>query len=233
MSETGKYLTIREWSEEDRPREKMLKKGIAALSEAELLAILIGSGSRNESAVELARRIMNSCNNSINELAKLNVVELCKRFRGIGEAKAITILAAIEFGKRRKTTEAVEKKKVGSSVDLFGLFEAGMIDLNHEEFWAVLLNRANKVIEIRKLTQGGSSQTVVDIPMLLKLALDRKTSGLAVAHNHPSGQRFPSLEDEKITQRIKVGCEAVGIRFLDHLIIAGGGYYSFCDEGKI
>jgi DNA repair protein RadC len=233
MFEEGKHLTIREWSEEDRPREKMLKKGIMALSDAELLAILIGSGNRNESAVELAKRIMGVCHYNINELAKLTIPDLCNKFKGIGEAKAITIVAALEFGKRRKTSETVDKKKINSSTDLFHLFEANMIDLAHEEFWVALLDGANKVIEIQRLTQGGSSQTVVDIPMLLKLALEKKATSLAVAHNHPSGQKFPSREDEKVTQRVKIGCEAVGLRFLDHLIIADGSYYSFCDEGKV
>ncbi|MDD2284281.1 MAG: DNA repair protein RadC [Paludibacter sp.] len=233
MFEEEKHLTIREWSEEDRPREKMLKKGTMALSDAELLAILIGSGSKNESAVDLAKRVMAACQHNINELARLTIHELCEKFKGIGEAKAITIVAALEFGKRRKTKETVEKKKISSSADLFYLFEANMIDLNHEEFWVALLDGANKVIETRKLTQGGSSQTVVDIPMLLKLALEKKSACVAVAHNHPSGQKFPSREDEKVTQRVKVGCDAVGIRFLDHIIIAGGSYYSFCDEGKL
>lgn len=233
MCEEEKHLTIREWSEEDRPREKMLRKGILSLSDAELLAILIGSGNRNESAVELARRILGTCKHNINELAKMSVPELCKKFNGIGEAKAISIVAALEFGKRRKTKETVENKKIHSSIDLFHLFEANMIDLNHEEFWIALLDGANKLIEIQRLTQGGVSQTVVDIPMLLKLALEKKSVSIAVAHNHPSGQKFPSREDEKVTQRVKSGCDAVGIRFLDHLIIAGGGYYSFCDEGRV
>lgn len=233
MFEEGKHLTIREWSEEDRPREKMLKKGTIALSDAELLAILIGSGSKDESAVELAKRVMAACQHNINELARLTIPELCRQFKGIGEAKAITIVAALELGKRRKTKETLEKKKIGSSIDLFHLFEANMIDLNHEEFWIALLDGANKVIEVQKLTQGGSSQTVVDIPMLLKLALDKKSTCLAVAHNHPSGQKFPSREDEKVTHRVRAGCEAVGLRFLDHIIIAAGSYYSFCDEGKV
>lgn len=233
MFEREKHLTIREWSEEDRPREKMLRKGTMALSDAELLAIMIGSGSKNESAVELAKRIMAACHYNINELARLTVPELCGKFKGIGEAKAITIVAALELGKRRKTKETTDKKKIGSSIDLFHLFEASVIDLDYEEFWIALLDGANKVIEVRKLTQGGSSQTVVDIPMLLKLALDKKAACLAVAHNHPSGQKFPSREDERVTRRVIAGCEAVGIRFLDHIIIAGGSYYSFCDEGKV
>jgi len=233
MSEGIKNLTIREWSEEDRPREKMLKKGSAALSDAELLAILIASGSRNESAVELARRIMASCHNNINELAKLSIPELCKNFKGIGQAKAITIMAALEIGKRRKTSDVIKRKKVTSSGDLFNLFEPYMLDLHHEEFWVALLDGANQVIEVRMLTQGGSNQTIVDVPMILKSALDKKAASLAVAHNHPSGQRYPSNDDDRVTKRIKAGCEAVGIRFLDHLVIAEGKYYSYCDEGRM
>ena len=233
MVTDDKRLTIREWAEDDRPREKMLRKGAQSLSDAELLAILIGSGNRNESAVELSRRIMRECKDNINELAQLSIADLCKRFKGIGEAKAITIMAALEIGKRRKTSEILERKKITSSLDLFNLFEPQLVDLPHEEFWIGLLNGANKVIEIKRLTQGGSRQTVVDIPMLLKMALEKSAQALVVAHNHPSGQNRPSQEDEQITRRIKAGCEAIGITLLDHIIIARGAYYSFADEGKM
>ena len=233
MVTDDKRLTIREWAEDDRPREKMLLKGAQSLSDAELLAILIGSGNRNESAVELSRRIMRECKDNINELAQLSIADLCKRFKGIGEAKAITIMAALEIGKRRKTSEILERKKITSSLDLFNLFEPQLVDLPHEEFWIGLLNGANKVIEIKRLTQGGSRQTVVDIPMLLKMALEKSAQALVVAHNHPSGQNRPSHEDEQITRRIKAGCEAIGITLLDHIIIARGAYYSFADEGKM
>lgn len=233
MLTDDKRLTIREWAEDDRPREKMIMKGAQSLSDAELLAILIASGNKNESAVELARRIMRECGDNINELARLSVTDLCKRFKGIGKAKAITIMAALELGKRRKTNEILERKKIGSSIDLFMLFESQLVDLPHEEFWIALLNGANKVIEINRLTQGGSRQTVVDIPMILKMALEKSAQAIAVAHNHPSGQNRPSHEDEIITKRIKSGCEAIGISFLDHIIIAKGQYFSFADEGKI
>lgn len=233
MVTDDKRLTIREWAEDDRPREKMLRKGAQSLSDAELLAILIGSGNRDESAVELSRRIMRDCRDNLNELAQLSIADLCKRFKGIGEAKAITIMAALEIGKRRKTSEILERKKITSSLDLFDLFEPQLVDLPHEEFWIGLLNGANKVIEIKRLTQGGSRQTVVDIPMLLKMALEKSAQALVVAHNHPSGQNRPSHEDEQITRRIKSGCEAIGITLLDHIIIARGAYYSFSDEGKM
>lgn len=233
MTTGEKRLTIREWSEDDRPREKMLKKGAPALSDAELLAILIGSGNKNESAVELSRRIMRECRDNINELARKSINELCKQFKGIGEAKAITIMAALELGRRRKTSDVVERRKITSSLDLHDLFEPILLDLLHEEFWVALLDGGNKVMETRKLTQGGMQQTVVDVPLLLKSAIEKSASAIAVAHNHPSGQNRPSHEDELITKKIKQGCDAVGIRFLDHLIVARGKYYSFADEGKI
>jgi len=228
-----KKLTIREWAEEDRPREKMIRKGIQSLSDAELLAILIGSGNKNESAVELSRRILHECKDNLNELAQLNIDDLCYRFKGIGIAKAITIIAALELGKRRKTSEIIEREKITSSQDLFKLFEPILIDLPHEEFWVTILNAANKVMEVFRLTQGGTKQTIVDVPLILKTALQKSAQALAIAHNHPSGQNRPSPDDEKITFQIKKGCEAIGITFLDHIIIARGNYYSFFDEGKL
>lgn len=228
-----KRLTIREWAEDDRPREKLLRKGSSSLSDAELLAILIGSGNKEESAVELSRRIMRECQENINELAQLTVNQLCKKFKGIGEAKAVTIIAALELGKRRKTHEILERRKITSSVDLFQLFEPQLVDLVYEEFWVGLLTGANKVIEVKRLTQGGARQTVVDVPMLLKMALEKSAQAIVVAHNHPSGQNFPSREDELVTNSIKAGCKAIGISFIDHIIIARGAYYSFADEGKM
>ena len=233
MQTDEKRLTIREWSEDDRPREKMLRKGTSSLSDAELLAILIGSGNRDESAVELARRIMRECDDNINELARLTIADLCKKFKGIGEAKAITIKAALELGKRRKTSDVLERKQISSSKDLFELFEPLLIDLVHEEFWIVFMNGANKVLSTHKLTQGGIQQTIVDVPLLLKMSLERLAQSIAVAHNHPSGQNKPSNEDENITRRIKQGCDAIGIRLLDHIIVARGKYYSFADDGKL
>ena len=233
MQTEEKRLTIREWSEDDRPREKMLRKGTSSLSDAELLAILIGSGNRDESAVELARRIMRECDDNINELARLTIADLCKKFKGIGEAKAITIRAALELGKRRKTSDFLERKQILSSRDLFEVFEPLLIDLVHEEFWIVFMNGANKVLSTHKLTQGGIQQTIVDVPLLLKMSLERLAQSIAVAHNHPSGQNKPSNEDENITRRIKQGCDAIGIRLLDHIIVARGKYYSFADDGKL
>lgn len=227
-----KRLKITEWAEDDRPREKLMKNGSSALSDAELLAILIGSGNAEESAVELCRRILHNEHDNLNELARLSVNELCK-YKGIGEAKAISIVAALELGKRRKSADFIEKKQVKNSGDVFEIFQPFLVDLRHEEFWIGLLNNANRVLSVNKLTQGGMKQTVVDIPMILKLALEKSASALVVAHNHPSGQLFPSNEDINITNRIKEGCKAIGINFLDHIIIAAGKYYSFADEGKI
>lgn len=233
METNEKRLTIRDWAEDDRPREKMLAKGVMALSDAELLAILIGSGNKNETAVELSRRILAECHDNLNELARLSISELCKRFKGIGEAKAITILAAIELGNRRKMADALERKQIKSSAHIFELMEPLLADLLHEEFWLVLLNAANKVIATRRLTQGGTRQTVVDIPLLLKQCLELSAQSVAVAHNHPAGQNFPSAHDNEITTRIKRGCQAIGITLIDHIIVAGKSYYSYADEGNL
>lgn len=233
METDDKRMTIRDWAEDDRPREKMLLKGSHSLSDAELLAILIASGNKNETAVELSRRILRDCGDNLNELARLTIPDLCKRFKGIGQAKAITIMASMELGKRRKLATTLERKQIKSSIHLFELFEPHLSDLPHEEFWLGMLNSANKVIDIKRLTQGGTNQTVVDLPMLLKLAIEKSASIVVVAHNHPSGQNRPSREDDEITKRIKAGCTAVGITLLDHIIIAHDKYYSFSDEGKM
>ncbi len=233
METNDKRLTIRDWAEDDRPREKMLLKGVKALSDAELLAILIGSGNKNETAVELSRRILSECKDNLNELARLSISDLCKRFKGIGAAKAITILAAVELGNRRKIADALERKKIASSLHLYELMEPVLADLVHEEFWLVLLNSGNKVIDTKRLTQGGTKQTVVDLPMLLKICLESSAQAVAVVHNHPSGQNFPSVQDDQITLRIKQGCQAIGLSLIDHVIVAGNRYYSYCDEGKL
>lgn len=214
-------------------KRKNLQKGAVALSDAELLAILIASGNRNESAVDVAKRILAACHHNLNELARKSVKDLTREFKGIGDAKALSIVASLELGKRRNTRDTVVRPKITSSANLQSVFEPLLIDLLHEEFWVAYMDNGNNVMEVRKLTQGGMQHTVVDVPMLLKNALERSSVCVAVAHNHPSGQNFPSREDEKVTQRIKSGCEAVGIRLLDHIIIARGNYYSFCDEGKL
>ncbi len=226
-------LTIRQWAEDDRPREKMLRKGVQSLSDAELLAILIASGNQHETAVELARRILHDYDDDLNELARTEISELCRRFKGIGCAKAVTIKAALELAGRRKMSRSAERKAVRASDDLFELFAPMLADLRHEELWVALLDGANRVMEVKKLTQGGSRQTVVDVPMLLRLALERSAAAVAVAHNHPSGQCTPGTEDHRATQQMRDGCRAVGIRFLDHIIVTGTHYYSFADRGDI
>ena len=174
------YLSIKNWAEDDRPREKLLNKGASVLSDAELLAIMIGSGSRNESAVQLCRKILKASHDNLNELARLSIGELCQ-FKGIGEAKAITISAALELGNRRKTNEVRERARITQSRDLFELFEPILLDLKHEEFWVALLNGANKVLDVKRLTQGGTRQTVVDIPMILKMSLEKSAPAIAVS----------------------------------------------------
>lgn len=231
-NENNKRVSIRNWAEDDRPREKLLKNGVLVLSDAELIAILIGSGNKEESAVELSRRILRDNHDNLNELARLSITDL-QRYKGIGEAKAVTICAALTLGKRRKETEAVKKVKINNSQLLFNVFEPILQDLPHEEFWVVFMNQANLVLETRRLTQGGFSQTVVDVPLLLKMALERSAQAIAVAHNHPTGEIVPSNDDLIVTQKIRKGCEAIGIRFLDHLIIGSNKYYSFADEGKM
>ncbi len=226
-----KRLTITDWAEEDRPREKLLQKGITSLSDAELLAILIGSGNTEETAVELSRRILRHSHDNLIELGQRSIKDLIQNFKGIGEAKAITIVAALELGRRRKHAESLEKKQITCSKDIFELFHPILSDLPHEEFWILLLNRGNKVIDQIKVSQGGLSGTVVDTKIILKQSLDKLASAVALCHNHPSGKKNPSQEDKLITQKLKTAFEAVDISPLDHIIIAKEQYFSFADEG--
>jgi DNA repair protein RadC len=225
-------LTIKDWALEDRPREKLIKKGVHSLSDAEIIALLIGSGSRNETAVELSKKVLKSVNNNLNELGKLSVDDLIK-MKGIGEAKAITILAALELGKRRKISEIITKKKITQSKDIFELFQPILGDLPHEEFWILMLNRSNRIIEKIKISQGGVSGTVTDIKIILKQAIEKLASSVILCHNHPSGNKNPSKADDSITQKLKQGCEFLDIQVLDHIIIADLEYFSYADEGKL
>jgi len=227
-----KKLSIKEWAVEDRPREKMLVKGIRSLSEAELIAILIGSGNLDESAVEVSRRIMSSVNNNLNELGKKTINDL-QKFKGIGPAKAITITAAMELGRRRKESEPDEKPKVVTSADCAAIFKPLLSDLPHEEFWVLLLNRNNLVIDKMLVSQGGLSGTVIDVRIILKMALDKLASSIILCHNHPSGNLIPSEADKDITKKIKEAGKHMDIPVLDHLIIANDSYFSFADEGLI
>ncbi len=226
-------LTIKAWAEEDRPREKMLNKGKQSLSDAELLAILLGSGSREETAVGLAQRVLKSVENNLNELGKRSLPELM-RFKGIGEAKAISIAAALELGRRRQLSEIIDRPQVKSSKDAFNFIAPVLLDLDHEEFWILLLNRANRIISRQKISAGGVSGTVVDAKIIFRTTLEiAPASSIILCHNHPSGNLRPSQADIDITRKLKKAGETLDIAVLDHLIIAGTGYYSFADEGQL
>jgi DNA repair protein RadC len=229
MSEQA-YFPIRHWSEDDRPREKLLLKGKAALSDAELIAILIGSGSRSESAVDLSKRILHSVNYNLNELGKQSINHLMQ-FKGIGEAKAIAIQAAMELGRRRRTEEAMISQKIMSSQSVFELMQPIIGELPHEEFWIIYLNNSNKVITKFQLSKGGITGTLVDIRLVLKNALTCGAVGLILSHNHPSGALKPSEADRQITIKLKAAAEQLDLKVLDHVIITETAYYSFSDEG--
>ena len=224
------YTPINQWAEDDRPREKFLLKGKATLSDSELLAILIGSGSRNESAVQLCQRILASSENNLNALGKMSVAQLMQ-FKGIGEAKAISIAAALELGRRRRAEDAIELKKITSSKAVFDIMQPIIGELPHEEFWVLYLNNSNKVIYKAQLSKGGITGTVVDIRLIFKMAFEQNATGLVLTHNHPSGKLIASEADLKITKRIKEAGQTLEIQVLDHLIITENGYLSFQDEG--
>jgi DNA repair protein RadC len=226
-------IAITDWAEEDRPREKMVLKGKQALSDAELLAILIGSGTVGQSAVALAQEILQQSNNNLNELGRKTHKELEKKHKGIGLAKAITIVAALEIGRRRQISDIPERPKIESSKDAAKMIAPLIADLNHEEFWMLFLNRNNEVTERRKISQGGSSSTVVDVKMLFKTAIELNASGIIAVHNHPSGSLQPSKADLLLTNKIKEAGLVLDIKLLDHLIISERGYYSFADNGTL
>jgi DNA repair protein RadC len=225
----GTYFRISDWSEEDRPREKLMLKGKEALSNAELIAILIGSGSRNESAVALSKRILSNVD-SLNALGKMSVSQLVN-FKGIGEAKAITIIAALELGRRRRAEDAVDLIKVTSSKLVFEMMQPIIGELAHEEFWVLFLNNSNKIISKSQLSKGGMTGTIVDARLVFKLALENGATGLILCHNHPSGNLEPSQADKEITKKLKAAGESLDVKVLDHLIITETKYYSFVDEG--
>lgn len=225
-------LSIKSWALDDRPREKLLSKGKLSLSDAELIAILIGSGNRQESAVALSQRILQSVEGNINELAKLTVEKL-KTFKGIGEAKAIAIITALELGKRRQLEIALEKPKITGSKDVFNSMQPIIGDLAHEEFWVLFLNNSNKVLAKHQISKGGMTATVVDIRLLFKQALELFSVAIIVCHNHPSGKLKPSEADIQLTQKIKNAGNTLDIKLLDHLIITEKAYFSFADEGVL
>jgi len=225
-------FTIKNWAEDDKPREKLMLKGKSVLSDAELMAILIGSGSRNETAVELSQRILASVNNNLNSLGKLSIKQLCE-FKGIGKAKAITIIAALELGKRRRNEDAENLVKITSSKISYEVLHPILGDLLHEEFWVLCLNNSNKVVYKHQLSKGGITGTVVDSRLLFKVALEQNATSIILAHNHPSGTLIPSEADNQITKKIKTVGDSLDIRVLDHLIITQNGYYSYADSGMI
>ncbi|GAA4805805.1 RadC family protein [Litoribaculum gwangyangense] len=230
MTEKLPSFSIKNWSQDDQPREKLLYKGRAALSDAELVAILIGSGNRDESAVALCQRILASVDNNLSDLGKLSIKQLME-YKGIGEAKAITIAAALELGRRRRGEEAVEKKTITSSTSVFELMQPVIGELQHEEFWIIYLNNSNKIIQKNQLSKGGITGTLVDVRLVLKSALELGSTGLILAHNHPSGTLKPSESDKQITNKLKIASECLDIKVLDHLIITEKAYFSFADEG--
>lgn len=232
MPEKPSSFSIKNWSQDDQPREKLRDKGKAALSDAELVAILIGSGSREESAVKLCQRILASVDNNLSELGKLSIKQLMQ-FKGIGEAKAITIVAALELGRRRRGEEALNKKKITSSVSVFELMQPIIGELPHEEFWIIYLNNSNKVIQKNQLSKGGITGTLVDVRLALKTALEVGATGIILVHNHPSGTLKPSAADKQLTAKLSTASKSLDIKVLDHLIITEEAYFSFADESLL
>ena len=225
-------LTIKQWAEEDRPREKLLLKGKHILTDAEILAILIGSGTKSQSAVELAKHILLDFDNDLNALARQNVKDLI-RFKGIGEARAINIVAAFELSRRRTSEGIAENLFIRSSRDIFELYKSQFMDMAHEEFWIVLLNRRNKVLKQQFISSGGVAGTVVDPKIIFKYALAELATSIILIHNHPSGNKKASHEDIRITKKLHQAGELMEVKVLDHIIFAGNDYYSFADEGLI
>lgn len=229
MSKNSNAFSIKNWSQDDQPREKLRDKGKTVLSDAELVAILIGSGSRAESAVDLCKRILASVDHNLNALGKLTIAQLME-FKGIGEAKAITIVAALELGRRRRLEDTVQLDKITSSRSVFEVMQPILGELPHEEFWILYLNNSNKVIQKNQLSKGGITGTLVDVRLVLKSALEFGATALILCHNHPSGTLKPSQADKDITQKLKTAAQSLDIKVLDHLIITEKTYFSFADE---
>jgi len=232
MNAKENSLKIKDWSPEDRPREKLLMKGKSALSDAELLAILLGSGTRTQSAVDLGKKVLQHAGNDLHRLARLSIKDLVT-LRGVGEAKAMSIVAALELGRRRKDLEEEVRPKIGGSSDAYQLLRPHLLDIPHEEFWIILLNRANRVVRKYQISQGGVAGTVADPKIIFKAALEELACGVILAHNHPSGNLTASQADVELTKKLAAGGRLLEIQVLDHLIIAGQKYFSFADEGLI
>ncbi|WP_259067252.1 RadC family protein [Mucilaginibacter sp. X4EP1] len=232
MNSYDTKIGIKSWAEEDRPREKLSAQGRRALTDAELIAILIGSGSRDETAVELSKRILHHYDNDLNKLGKASINEL-SNFKGIGEAKAISIIAALEIGRRRNDFETKPTDVISSSKDAYNIMRRHLVDLNHEEFWIILTGRSQKVLTKELVSKGGLSETVVDPKIIFGMALQHQASGIILIHNHPSGSLKPSQNDVYLTKRLSDAGKILGINIMDHLIISDNGYLSFGDEGII
>jgi DNA repair protein RadC len=230
--EESRPLNIKNWSPEDRPREKLLLKGTSALSDAELIAILLGTGTSTLSAVDVGKKLLQGVDHNLHDLAMLGVRDLMK-VKGIGEAKAISIVAALELGRRRREVDSDEKIKIRSSKDAYEVIRPNLIDLTHEVFWVILVNRANRVMKTQKISQGGVAGTVADPKIIFKSALEELASGIIIAHNHPSGNLTASQADIDLTKKLKEGGRLLEIQVLDHLIVAGQKYFSFADEGLL
>lgn len=231
--EENNRLRIKEWAEEDRPREKLLTKGLSSLSDAELIAILLGSGSSRESAVDLSKKILRDYQNNLSALGKCSVEDLKNRYHGVGEAKAISIVAAMELGRRRNQADQITRTQINSSRQVFEIFHPVLSDLPHEEFWILLLNRSNRVISKVRISQGGIAGTVIDVRLIMKRAVDQLATAIILCHNHPSGNTTPSQADIDITQKLSNAGKTMDIPVLDHLIIAENSYFSFADEGML
>ena len=225
-------LNINQWAEEDRPREKLERLGPQSLSDAELLAILVGSGSPKEDAVTLMKRLLNDCNNNLNTLGKKTIRDLCQ-YNGIGPAKAITIMAACELGKRRQKEKPEERPDLGTATYLYNYMHPKLQDLDVEEFWILLMNQHYRLIKEERVSRGGITETAVDVRIIMREAVLCNATILAVCHNHPSGSITPSKPDDQLTQSIKRACEVMRIHFLDHVILADGCYFSYREQGKI
>ncbi len=227
------HTNLKAWADSDKPREKLLSRGTIALSDTELLAILLRTGTRDETVVELARRILASVQNNLDELGKLDVNALCSNFKGIGQTKAVTLIAALELGRRRKTAEALERPQIGNSDDVAQQFQPLLADLPHEEFWVMTLNQRHRVIDTRCVGKGGVNATLVDKKIVLKMAIEQLASAIVLCHNHPSGNLQPSPNDTQLTRQIADACRLLDIRLLDHVIIGGKWHYSFADNGLL
>lgn len=229
---TTNRLSINEWAEDDRPRERLERLGAESLSNAELLAILIGTGNAEQDAVQLMQRILNDCHNNLNSLGKMTLAEL-QAYKGIGPAKAISILAACELGKRRAREKAEERRNLNSATAIYNYMHTKLQDADVEEAWILLMNQTCKLIEAKRISHGGITETAIDVRIIIKEALLKNATVLALCHNHPSNNAHPSREDDRLTERVSKACELMRIHFLDHIIVCDGSYYSYHENGRV